>query len=161
LSQQPGLDLSQPGCLIEGMCQVLSFIEGDFAVVLHSELDCANLIFRDGRAVDPRRFFCTALSEKDLLARGGADKLRRAMAGAVRRLNPRFLFVLGGCLASLAGEDVGEICSTMKLKSRVVALSGAAFGKVGQGELLPPDDRPAAPAAKIRPRPVGIDRLSR
>lgn len=136
LNSPAGVDLSQPGCLIEGMCRVLSFVEGNFAVILHSELDCANMIFRDGRAVDPRRFFCTNLSERDLLEKGGAEKLRRALVEVTEYLNPRLIFVLGGCLASLAGEEVGAICSDMKLKAKIVTLSGAAFGKVGQGELL-------------------------
>jgi nitrogenase molybdenum-iron protein alpha/beta subunit len=134
--KQP-VDLSQPGCLIEGITQLLSFAAGDFAVVLHSEPDCANLVFRDSRAVDPRRFLCTNLTEEEAVAGRGKEKLARATAEARRRCGPKgTVFVLGGCVASLMGEDIEAAARRGAGRGRLVVLSGAAFGKVGQAESI-------------------------
>lgn len=131
------VDLSQPGCLIEGMTQLLSFAAGDFAVVLHSEADCANLVLRDSRAVDPRRFLCTHLTEEEAVAGRGRHKLVRAVSEARRRCGPKgTVFVLGGCVASMMGEDLEAAARSGAGPGRLVVLSGAAFGQVGQAELI-------------------------
>ncbi len=130
-------DLSQPGCLIEGMTQLLSFAAGDFTVVLHSEPDCANLVFRDSRVVDPRRFLCTNLTEREAVAGRGREKLWRAVSEARRRCGRQgTVFVLGGCVASMMGEDLEAAARRHAGSGRLVVLSGAAFGKVGQAELI-------------------------
>ncbi|NMB75615.1 MAG: hypothetical protein GYA21_10860 [Myxococcales bacterium] len=130
-------DLSQPGCLIEGMTQLLSFAAGDFAVVLHSEPDCANLVFRDSRVVDPRRFLCTNLTEREAVAGRGGEKLWRAVSEARRRCGKQgTVFVLGGCVASMMGEDLDAAARRHAGCGKLVVLSGAAFGKVGQAELI-------------------------
>lgn len=133
----PRTELAQKCCLLEGFTQFLSFMPGDFAVVLHSEPDCANLVYRDSRVADPSRFLCTNLSEADAIAGLGRERL----LGAIREgasLRARTIFVLGGCVASLIGDDVEEIGRAAGLGAgvRVVALNAPAFRMFGQAEII-------------------------
>ncbi|MBI5526840.1 MAG: hypothetical protein HY897_10950 [Deltaproteobacteria bacterium] len=131
-------DLSQKCCALEGFTRLLSFMPGNFAVVLHSEPDCANLVFHDSRVADPSRFFCTNLKENDAIAGRGRGRLAAAVREAAARRRPDMIFVIGGCVASLASDDVDEIARTVDLPRgiRVVAVDGGAFRMYGQGAIV-------------------------
>jgi nitrogenase molybdenum-iron protein alpha/beta subunit len=136
---------------VEGLTHLLSFVPGDFAVVIHSEPDCANLVLRDSRAVDPGRFFCSNLSEADAIAGGGRARLAGAVREAIAARRPSAIFVVGGCVAGLAGDDIAGITASLRLPRgiRVVALDGGAFRTYGQAETI---DRLTAILVDAAPR---------
>jgi len=135
--QSPRSELAQKCCLLEGFTQFLSFMPGNFAVVLHSEPDCANLVHRDSRAVDPSRFLCTNMSEADAIAGRGRARLVAAIREAAS-LGAHTIFVLGGCVASLVADEVEEIAGAARVPGcvRVVALNAPAFRMYGQAEII-------------------------
>ena len=144
-------DLSQPCCAIEGMTRLLSFVAGNFVVVLHSEPDCANLVLRDGRAVDPGRFFCSNLSEADAIAGRSRARLVTAVREAVARRRPAAVFVVGGCVAGVLADDVETLAGSIDLPRgvRLVALDGGAFTLHGQAAMV---DRFTGVMAEAAPR---------
>ncbi|MBI5490965.1 MAG: hypothetical protein HY905_26775 [Deltaproteobacteria bacterium] len=144
-------DPAQRCCLLEGMTRLLSFAPGDFAVVLHSEPDCANLVLRDGRVVDAGRFFCSNLSEADAIGGRSRARLAAAVREAVERRRPSAVFVVGGCVAGLVADDAGDVVASLRLPRgvRVVALDGGAFTLHGQAEVV---DRFTGVLAEAAPR---------
>ena len=132
-----GPELAQKCCAIEGLTQLLSRAPGSFRVVVHSEPDCANLVVRDAGACDPSRFLCTNLTEADVIAGRSRARLAEALAVAAGS-GADTLFVLGGCVAGLAGDDVAEIVRAARLPpaTRVVAIGAGAFRMLGQAAIL-------------------------
>ena len=133
-----GREVAQKACLLEGLTQLLAVTPGDFAVVLHSDPDCANLVWRDFRAADPSRFFCTNLSERDVL--GGTSG--RALAEAIREVgaerSPATIVVIGGCVASMLSDDLAAIAERAGkgLRARVVTVQSEAFRLYGQASVM-------------------------
>ncbi|MBI5503060.1 MAG: hypothetical protein HY907_22635 [Deltaproteobacteria bacterium] len=119
--------------------------------MLHSEPDCANLVLRDGRAIDPGRFFCSNLVEADAIGGRSRARLAAAVRAAVDRRRPAAVFVIGGCVAGLVADDVARLAESLRLPRgvRVVALDGGAFSGHGQAEVI---DRFTGILAEAAPR---------
>ncbi len=131
-------EVAQKACLLEGLTHLLAVTPGDFAVILHSDPDCANLVWRDFRAVDPTRFFCTNLTEGDVLSgtsgRVLAEAIREVGAGA----SPATIVVIGSCVASMVSDDIAGIAAAeaRRVKAGIVAVPCEAFRLHGQASIL-------------------------
>jgi len=131
-------DIAQKVCLVEGVTQLLSITPADLAVILHSDPDCANLVFSDARAVDPRRFFCTNIEERDVLAGTSAARLEEAIRWVAAETSAPAIIVVGSCAASILADDIDAICERVgrDLSTRLVPLPAQAFKLYGQVEII-------------------------
>ena len=77
-------EIAQKGCLLEGVTHLISITPADLAVLLHSDPDCANLVLSDSRAVDPTRFFCTNIEERDVIGGTSSARLEEAIRWVVK-----------------------------------------------------------------------------
>lgn len=133
-----GSEIAQKACLLEGITQLLSITPGDFAVILHSDPDCANLVIRDFRAQDPTRFYCTNLEERHVVGGTSRGRLERALVEVTRERSPRAVFVVGSCVSSMLADDIGAICDAAGagLDTRLVPIESEALRLYGQAEIL-------------------------
>ena len=133
-------ELAQKGCLLEGLTEMLSRTPGDYVVLLHSDPDCANIVSRDAFAIDPGRFYCTNLGERDLITGSSRARLREAIAAILAVKRPRALLVIGSCVTSMIADDiaatVAEAAADAPAGTRLIALPADAFRMVGQAEIL-------------------------
>jgi nitrogenase molybdenum-iron protein alpha/beta subunit len=119
------------------MTELLSRTPGNFAVILHSEPDCATLVERGARAADPSRFFCTNLTETEIIRGGGEAVLRDAVEGVLRNRRPDAVFLLGSCVSSIIADDMERVAAGFtKRKAAVIALPMQAFRLYGQAEII-------------------------
>jgi nitrogenase molybdenum-iron protein alpha/beta subunit len=131
-------EVAQKACLLEGLTQLLAVTPGEFAVVLHSDPDCANLVWRDFRAVDPTRFTCTNLTEPEVLAGTSAGVLEEAIREAASSRDRSCVIVIGSCVSSMLADDVERIAASVAsdLPIPVVPIDAHAFRLHGQARIL-------------------------
>jgi hypothetical protein len=94
--------VGQPCCTLSGISSGLITMEGDFAVVIHGEDECAACFLHYGPAA--HRFFCTGLTEKHFVTGETAEPLRRCLTLVAEHLRPSAIFVLGACPVEVIGD---------------------------------------------------------
>ncbi len=131
-------EMAQKACLLEGLTQLLAVTPGDFAVLLHSDPDCANLVWRDFRAADPTRFFCTNLTEADVLSGGTSAILEQAIGDVATLADPAAIVVIGSCVSSMLADDVTAVTRGMgpRVRPRLFPVQMDAFRLYGQAHVL-------------------------
>lgn len=131
-------EVAQKACLLEGLTQLLAVTPGDFAVVLHSDPDCANLVWRDFRAVDPTRFFCTNLTENEVISGSTRPVLEEAIRHVAARGRASTIFVIGSCVSSLLAEDIRDVTDQLsgEVSPGLVGVHTEAFRLYGQAHIL-------------------------
>lgn len=129
--------LNQVVCTLEGMCFRLQMTPGEFAVVIHGDRDCANVLFSGMDFPGSNRFFCTNLSGDQALAGRSSRRLEQCLELVCRETGPQVVFLLGTCLSALIGEQSQEIARqvTQRTGSRILALPGAGMRFVSQAEI--------------------------
>jgi len=130
--------LNQVVCTLEGMCTLLQQTPGDFAVVVHGDRDCSNVLFYGMDHPGTERFFCSNLTEEDAIAGRSAARLEACLAAVYEEFRPATIFVLGTCLSILIGEDMQ---ATVKRFSenhdqRIVTLPGTGMQFVTQSQIM-------------------------
>jgi nitrogenase molybdenum-iron protein alpha/beta subunit len=159
--------LQQPSCSLVGLAGCLVQTGGDFAVVVHGPVDCANTFPRHvplvhfGRQgagrLSSHRFFSSNLSESDVTLGRSEQALTRCLESVVAALRPRVVFVLGTCLSDVIGDDIKKVAAraAKKTGTRVVALAAGGLHMDRQqdiSDLFEGLMLAAAPRKKRKPR---------
>ena len=108
----PGALLAQECCSYQATTQLLMGMRGDFAVIVHSDRDCSNVIPKGGSSVRSERdykFFCTNLREDELVTGQGNAKLRRAIELVHEAYHPKLTVVLATCPTVMIGDNIKNV----------------------------------------------------
>ncbi len=108
----PGALLAQEACSYQGATEVLSRLRGRFAVVIHSDRDCSNVLPKTGGRVQSElayKFVCTNMREDELVTGQGNAKLRRAIEVVHASLQPDLILVLSTCPTVMIGDNVVNV----------------------------------------------------
>lgn len=108
--------LSQSACLLEGLCIYLHRTEGDFAVIIHSYKDCANVFPRgmtNAYITTPGRFFCTNIRESDIMSGTTMDRLEKCVRLVAEEKKPDIIYVFASCMSELIGDDIKSCADHM------------------------------------------------
>jgi hypothetical protein len=105
-------EIAQPGCTMTGFLFLLAEIEGDHAVVVFGERDCANAFprimpFTKRR---PWNVFSVSLSQIDAVAGSAEERLADCLRAVAISRRPRAILVLGTCLSDMIGADPQPAC---------------------------------------------------
>ncbi len=126
--------LNQVVCTLEGMCTLLMQTPGDFAVVIHGDRDCLNVLAPGEGPSGAERFFCTNLSEEEAVVGRSLRRLEACLELVCSRVRPQTVFLLGTCLTALIGDDLAAPARSIAEKTGVpvVPLSGGGMRFVSQ-----------------------------
>lgn len=94
--------LGQPCCTLSGISAGLISMEGDFAVVIHGEDECASCFRHLG--ANAHSFYCTGLTEKEFVTGETAPPLDRCLRLVAEQVKPQAIFVLGACPVEVIGD---------------------------------------------------------
>ncbi len=130
--------LNQVVCTLEGMATLLQRTPGNFAVVIHGDPDCANVLMHGMDHPGAERFFCTQITPDEAIGGRSLSVLRKCLDGLCEELTPEVIFVLGTCLSSLVGDDVESVTQAAAVRHgvRVVDLAGAGMRFVTQAAVV-------------------------
>ncbi len=130
--------LSQSACLLEGLCICLMRTGGDFAVIIHSYPDCANVLPRGIPGQLPGRFFCTNLRESDVMAGTTTDRLSECIKLVAEVENPVAIYVFGSCLSELIGDDIESVAAAAagSLSTPVIAVTSSGLDDTSQKRVI-------------------------
>jgi nitrogenase molybdenum-iron protein alpha/beta subunit len=94
-------------CLLHGWLSTLLPVNGDYAVIIHSDRDCANLIPKSkGRDISWQdRFFCTNLTDSDIICGTSNKKLETCLAAVLKEIKPKAVLILGSCMSLLINDN--------------------------------------------------------
>lgn len=92
--------IGQPCCTLSGMTHLLIEMPGDFAVVLHSELDCTNC-FLNTRGPSGKNFYSVHVSQAQFSTGQMGPPLKRCLELIIKHKKPQAIFVLGNCLVEM------------------------------------------------------------
>jgi len=114
------------GCVLNFYLTTRVVTIRDAVMIVHAPVGCSStsLLYREvyrrvpiteGRPADfDLHWLTTNLDERDVIF-GGADKLQFAIKEAVRRYNPKAVFVLSSCTSGIIGEDIeGVVAEAQK-----------------------------------------------
>ena len=126
--------LNQVVCTLEGMCTLLLQTPGNFAVVIHGDRDCTNVLATGESVAGAERFFCTNLSEEDAVTGRSQKRLDACLELVCTQTGPETVFLLGTCLTALIGDELAPSAESAAKKTgvEVVSLSGAGMRFVSQ-----------------------------
>ena len=108
----PGALLAQEACSYQGATELLSRLRGRFAVVIHSDRDCSNVLPKTGGRVQSDlayKFLCTNMREDELVTGQGNAKLRRSIELVHASLQPDLILVLSTCPTVMIGDNVVNV----------------------------------------------------
>ena len=108
----PGALLAQEACSYQGATELLSKLRGRFAVVIHADRDCSNVLPKTGGKVLgdlSYKFLCTNMREDELVTGQGNAKLRRAIELVHAGLQPELIIVLSTCPTVMIGDNVVNV----------------------------------------------------
>lgn len=152
--------LNQVVCTLEGMATQLQRTPGDFAVVIHGDADCANVLMHGMDHPGAERFFCTQLTPDEAAAGRSLPVLRDCLDALCEELAPEVIFVLGTCLSTLVGDDVESVTRAAAKQHgvRVVDLPGGGMRFVPQAAVVDRFARLMAGAAPtVEPQPGAVN----
>ncbi|MFH2204906.1 MAG: nitrogenase component 1 [Elusimicrobiota bacterium] len=102
--------IGQPCCTLSGMTHLLIEMPGNFAVVLHSERDCANC-FLNTHGVSGRNFYSVGITQPQFSSGRMGEPLRRCLELVIRHRKPDAVFVLGSCLVEMVYDTFDMVCA--------------------------------------------------
>ncbi|MFA6451077.1 MAG: nitrogenase component 1 [bacterium] len=153
--------LAQHACLLEGLCICLARTGGDFAVIIHSYRDCANILPRGVPGYSSDRFFCTNLRESDVMAGSTMERLSECVRLVAELENPAAIYVFGSCLSELIGDDIenGLAEAAEEISMPVIAVTSSGLDDISPKKVV---DRHAdlmyrAASAKAEPIPFSVN----
>lgn len=149
----------QPACTLSGISTGLIRLQGNLAVIVHGEDECASCFLHYGPSA--HRFFATGLEEQHFVSGRTQDRLRRCLRLVAEELRPDAIFVLGTCPMEVIGDRFEEVVAEVQVDHPAIAMralhtSGLKVGSQAQmldwmySELvgLPPLE-PKAPDAAV------------
>ena len=157
--------LSQSACLLEGLCIFLHRTDGNFAVIIHSYRDCANVFPRGMSGMymtTPGRFFCTNLREADVMGGATLDRLEQCIRLVAEERRPEIIYVFGSCLSELIGDDIEGTVRALsrELPVPVIGVTSSGLDDITQKKIIDWHAelmyRACRPAAAAMPRSVNI-----
>lgn len=145
----------QPCCSLSGISSGLIAMDGNFAVIIHGEDECAACFLHYGPS--SWRFFCTGLTERHFVTGETAAPLRACLERVCEEVQPDAVFVLGACPVEVIGDrfetvvaDVGRQfpdipmsamhTSGLKVGSQA-AMADWMYATLVDLPMLPPVDR--------------------
>ena len=102
--------IGQPCCTLSGMTHLLIEIPGDFAVVLHSELDCTNC-FLNTRGVSGKNFYSVQVTQAQFTKGSMGTPLKRCLELIIKHKKPEAIFVLGNCLVEMVYDTFDMVAN--------------------------------------------------
>ena len=94
--------LSQPCCTLSGISSGMITMEGDFAVIVHGEHECAACFRHIG--ANSHNFFCTGLGEKEFVTGETRAPLEACLRLVAEEVAPEAIFILGACPVEVIGD---------------------------------------------------------
>lgn len=108
----PGGLLAQEACSYQGATELLARLRGRFAVLIHSDRDCSNVLPKTGGKVHSDlayKFLCTNMREDELVTGQGNAKLRRSIELVHAELQPDLILVLSTCPTVMIGDNIVNV----------------------------------------------------
>ncbi len=105
--------LGQPCCTLSGISTGLITMEGDFAVIVHGEDECAACFRHIGPSA--HNFFCTGLTEKEFVTGETAEPLDRCLRLVAEEVHPEAIFVLGACPVEVIGDRFETVVAKVQV----------------------------------------------
>ncbi|MFP4656292.1 MAG: nitrogenase component 1 [Candidatus Woesearchaeota archaeon] len=106
-------------CSLHGWITCLMRNKIDFPVILHSDINCSNLVFKGDSDVNTLgRFFCTNLSEENIIKGDGTKRLEECIDAVIGEEQPRDILILNSCMSQIIGDDVKGTVQKKRGKSR-------------------------------------------
>jgi nitrogenase molybdenum-iron protein alpha/beta subunit len=129
--------MGQPCCTLSGISTWLMAMEGQFAVIVHGEDECAACF----RHVGPSnfRFFCTGLTEHHFVTGETAGPLRRCLELVAEEVDPDAILVLGACPIEVIGDRFETVVDEARARYPdipMVALHTSGLGVGSQSAML-------------------------
>lgn len=113
--------MGQPCCTLAGISKMLAHLAGNFAVVVHGEMDCLNN-FPHVEGVSLHRFFCTHVSQHEFSSGKTAGPLRECLDAVIAELRPDVVFVLSMCLMEMIHDDFPPVAAEVARRTGVPIL---------------------------------------
>jgi len=112
--------------------------DGNFAVIIHSYPDCANVIPKGMLGQLPGRFFCTNLRESDVMSGTTMDRLQECVKLVAEVENPDAVYVFGSCLSELIGDDIESVAAAAagELSTTVIAVTSSGLDDTSQKRVI-------------------------
>ncbi len=129
--------IGQPCCSLSGMTSLLVGMAGNFAVVLHSESDCANCFLHTQGPSAPQ-FYSTRVSQARFTTGKLAEPLRRVLELVIKHRRPEAVFVLGNCLVEMIHDDFEGVAKKVqeKIGTPVLAMRTSGLRAGSQAEMI-------------------------
>jgi nitrogenase molybdenum-iron protein alpha/beta subunit len=98
-------------CQLHGWLENLVAVKGNFVTIIHSDMDCSNLIPKRERELYDLydRFFCTNLDDHDIILGKSTAKLKDCIKTVYQEIKPQGILVLGSCMSILINDDVETV----------------------------------------------------
>ena len=110
--------MGQPCCTLAGISKLLSHLPGNFAVVVHGEMDCLNNFPHfEGCSLD--RFYCTHVSQLQFSRGDTASPLRECLEAVLETQRPQAVFVLSMCLMEMIHDDFPKVVADISARTGV------------------------------------------
>lgn len=141
-------ELAQPSCSLVGLGSLFAQTAGDFAVIVHGDPDCANPFLKvfphrlvpdlEDVYLGTHRFYCSDLSEIDVAAGKGTQRLLECARVVLKQAKPARLFLIGTCLSEMVGEDLDIVAQEVEEAVGVptIGLSAGGLRLKTQAQLL-------------------------
>jgi nitrogenase molybdenum-iron protein alpha/beta subunit len=122
----------QECCSLHGWIKNMMDFDADYAVIIHSDKDCTNLIPADTKNKCHKRIFCSNLTDLEIIEGTGLNKLENAIHAVIIAKRPSSVVILGSCMQSIIHDDVEGLLKRVKLQYPQVTFhyektSGLAF----------------------------------
>ena len=130
--------LTQRACLLDGLCYRLSRTRGRFAVIIHSYMECANAIPGMVQRLGNNHFFCTNLSENDVISGTASERLMECIHLVAEHIQPEIIYVLDSCVSELIGDDILQVArrAAEKIETPVEAVKSSGLHEVTQRKII-------------------------
>ncbi len=94
-------------CSLHGWLTCLLRVGGHFSVIIHSDMNCSNLVFK-GDSDDEmfERIFCTNMTEEDIIMGNGIKRLDECIDAVMEYNSPKDILILDSCMSQIIGDDV-------------------------------------------------------
>lgn len=146
--------LGQPCCSLSGMTSLLVGMPGNFAVVIHGEVDCVNcFVHTQGPSSD--KFYSTRVSQLEFTTGKTKDKLRRCLELIIKLRSPEAVFVMGNCSMEMIHDEFDVVAAEVSEDTGVPVLPLRTHGLKAGPQAHMVDWLYSTLAALARPKPPG------
>jgi nitrogenase molybdenum-iron protein alpha/beta subunit len=120
------------------MSSLLQRTKGNFAVVIHGDRDCANVLQSGIDFPGTHRFFTTNLTDRELLKGGSLKRLEDCLQAVAKEMKPEAIFLLGTCSSVLLGDELTPSAKRIAKETGIpiTPLPGAGMRFVPQSQLI-------------------------